>query len=133
GNAEVCPSHQKGNDAADGRDRDVSHNQHRPFERFEHRVKNDEDDEDGNRQYDEQPRVGPLLTGVFSLPFEVIAGRQFHLASHLVDRFFYRAPKLAAAHAIFDRDIALVALSIDLRTTISHLNLTELRERDTFS
>ncbi len=77
--------------------------------------------------------MGPLLAGVFSFPFEVITGRQFHLASHLVDRLFDSAPKIAAAHAVFDRYIALIALSIDLRTTVSHLNFTKLRERNTFS
>jgi hypothetical protein len=37
------------------------------LERFEHRVKNDEDDEDRHRQHDEQPRVGPLVRAIFTL------------------------------------------------------------------
>ena len=69
--AEVRAGDKERQQAANGRDRDVDHDQHRPFEGVEHGVEDDEDDENRDRQDDQQARVGALLAGIFSFPSEV--------------------------------------------------------------
>src|SRR6202023_2185601 len=68
GNAEVGAGDEKSKQAANRRDGDISHNQQRPFEGFEHRVQEYENDEDSNGKHDEQSLVGSFLAGVFALP-----------------------------------------------------------------
>ena len=65
----------------------VEQYQQSPLEGVKHCVKNDEDQEHGNRQYQKQSRVRPLLARVLSRPIDVIALRKFHILVHLGDRF----------------------------------------------
>ena len=44
-------------------------------------------------------------------------------AHHLLDGVFHRVAEGAAAHAVFDRDIALIIFAIDLGTFVRFLNL----------
>src|SRR5579863_5119350 len=129
GDAEVGAGEQEGDQAADGRDRDIRHDQGRPFHRLEHGVEDDEDDQNGDGQHDQQARVGPLLAGVFALPFEVISGGQLHLLADFGDGFFDGAAQVAAADAVFDGDVALVSLPVNFRAAVGNLNLAELRQR----
>ena len=128
----LVPVKQKGEQAANGRDGNVGDNQQSPFEGFEHGVKNDEDNEDGDGEHDEQPRVGTFLAGVFSLPIEDVSGGQFDLFVYFFDRLFHRAAEVTAADAVLDSHIAAIALAIDFGSAIRHLDLTELCERYPF-
>ena len=116
----LVPVNQKSQQTANGSDGNVRHNQQRPFEGLEHRVKNDEDDEDGDREYDQQALVGSLLACVFSLPIDVISEGQFDLFVYFLDGFFDRAAEVAAADAVFDGNITPIAFAIDFRSAIGH-------------
>ena len=50
--------------------------QQRPLGRAERGVNDHEDEEDGQRHDDQQPRLGALLALVFALPVDVVAARQ---------------------------------------------------------
>ncbi len=58
-----------------GRHSDVCQNEHRPLERAEHRIENAEDEKDGQRYDDKQPRFGTLLAFIFACPIDVIPSR----------------------------------------------------------
>ena len=105
----------------------------RPFERAEHAVENDKDQQDGQRHDDEQPRFGALFAFVFAFPVDVIAARQLNFRGYVLDRFLDRAAQVAAAHAVLDGDIALVSFPVDLGTAVPFFHLAELRERNSFA
>ncbi len=50
-------------------------NQEGPLGRLKHGVENDEDDQDGQRHDDVQPRFGALFTLVLAGPIDLIPGR----------------------------------------------------------
>ena len=60
--------------AADGRHRDVGQNQQRPFHGREHRVENDEDQQQRERHDDRQAALRALCAFVLARPIDVIAG-----------------------------------------------------------
>ena len=74
--------------------------------------------------------IGPLLAFVFPGPIEVIAFRQLHLLIHFLDRLPHRAAEIASADAVFDRDIARVALAVNRRRAIIEANLANLSQRN---
>ncbi len=66
-------------------------------------------------------------------PLQVIAGGQLHLLGDFLDGFFDGAAQVAAADAVFDGDVTLVALAINFRTAVGHLNVAKLGERNALS
>src|SRR5208282_128285 len=125
-NAEIGAGKQKGEHTANGCDGYVNENQQCPFEGFEHGVKNDEDDENGNGKYDEQARIGSFLALVFSLPIQAVASGQLDLFVYFFDRLFHRAAKVTAANTVLDSHITAVALAIDFRPFVLLFDLAEL-------
>src|SRR5262249_1204278 len=55
---------------------------------------------------------------------------QLHLRVDFAHGFFHGAAEIAAAHAVFERDVAVVPFARNLGCAIDHLDLAELRERD---
>src|SRR5580692_804879 len=107
----------------------VCQNQQRPLEGFEHRVKKDEDDENGYRENNQQASVGPLLAGVFPLPIDAVSERQLHLLVNLFHCLLYRAAEISPTDAVLNGDIATIAFAIDLRTAILFFDLAKLGQR----
>jgi hypothetical protein len=69
---------------------------------------------DGDRHGDGKPRHGALEIGEVARPVEAIAARQLDLLRHLLLRLEHGAAQVAAAHAEFHRDIALLRLAVDV-------------------
>ena len=97
------------------------------------RVENDEDQQDGQRHDDQQPRFRALFAFVLAFPVDVIPARQLNLRGHFLDGFLHRAAQIAAAHAVLDGDIALVSFAVDLGAAVAFFDLAELRERNSFA
>ena len=105
----------------------------RPFERFEHGVQNDEDDENGDGKHDQQALVGSLLAGVFALPVESVPVGNLTCWFTFADRFFHGAAEVASADAVFNGNIAPVAFAINFRSAIGHADFAELSQRYAFA
>ena len=103
------------------------------FARTKHRVKNEENHQDRQRDNDEQARLGALFTFVFAFPIDVVAARQLNLRVYLANGFLDRAAQVAAAHAVLDRNVALVSFAVDFGTAVAFFDLAELRERNAFA
>ena len=68
----------------------------------------------GDGKHDQQARVGSLLAFVFALPIDGVSRRQFDLLVYFLDGLFDCAAEVAAAHAVFDGNVAAIAFAIDL-------------------
>ena len=73
-------------------------------------------------------RVRALLARIHP-PIRGGSLRQLDLLVHFLMASSYRAAQVASAHAVLDGDVAGVALAIDLRRAIFHLDVAELAER----
>ena len=77
--------------------------------------------------------LGALLALVFAFPVDVVAARQLAPARPPSACFFDRAAQVAAAHAVLDGDVALVAFAVDFRSAVALVDLAELRQRNAFA
>ena len=77
--------------------------------------------------------MGALFAFVFAFPVDVVSARQLNLRVHLLDGFLDGAAKIAPAHAVLDRDVALVSFAVDFRAAVLLLDLAELREGNPFA
>ena len=127
------PVNEQRQNTSEGSHQHVYQVQQRPLEGAESAVNDheDEEDRDGNDQH--EPRCGSLLALVFALPVDVVAGRQLDLCIDLLDRLFDGATKVAAANAVLDGDIALVAFAVNFGGAIALFDLAKLRQRDAFT
>src|SRR5262249_59251096 len=70
---------------------------------------------------------------VFASRRDGVAARHLALRGHFRDGFFDGPAEIASAHAVFDRDVALIGLAINFGGAIARLNSAELREGDTLA
>ncbi len=63
----------------------------------------------------------------------MITARQLHFLAHGTDRVLHRAAEIAAAHAVLDRDIALIAFAVNFGSSVALFDLAQLRERNALS
>ena len=112
---------------------DGGENQHGPFRRAEHRIEDDEDEQDRQRNDNEQPRVGAYFALVFAFPPDVIPAREFYLRIDLLDSLSNSVAESAAAHAVFDGDVALIVFAIDFRALVRFAYVAELSQRNPLS
>src|SRR6267378_4504961 len=95
----------KRKDAPNGSHRNGQQYQESPFERIEHRIQNQENDQNGNGYDDRQPGLRSLLTFIFARPVEVVSGRKHNLCAYSIHRLLDCATEIAAANAVLDRNI----------------------------
>ena len=119
--------------SAERRHRDVREHQQRPFERVEHRVQDDQDDEDRDRHDNRQSPLRSLLALVLARPIDVVPGGSLTCCVYLLRCLLDRAAEVAPAHAVLDRHIARVAFAIDLDRAVGDVDIAELRERHAFA
>ncbi len=108
-------------------------NQRRPFRRPKHHVQNNENHQQRNRHHNRQPPLRSLLALILAGPIDVIADRQFHLLLHQPHGLFDRAAQVAPADAVFDCHVARILFAADLRSSIRHIDIRQLRQRHALS
>ncbi len=101
GDREVRSCEPEGEQATKRGQGDVGRRMASPLARMEHRVKENEDKDDGNRQNQHEPAGGAFRL-VLSGPVDPVSGRQFHLSVHLFDGLFDCGAEVAVANAVFD-------------------------------
>src|SRR5262249_57899505 len=113
-----------------GRGGEFPKNKKSQLKRGEKEIENKKNEQDREGHNDEKALFGTLLTFVFTLPIDVVAARQLDLRGHFPDGFFDGPAEIASAHAVFDRDEALIGLAINFGGAVARLNSAELREGD---
>src|SRR5271165_1109844 len=126
--AEVRASEQERQQPPDGGHGHVRQKEQSPFEGTKHRVENAKDHEHSQGHNDEQPRLRSLLTFVFACPVDVIATRKPNFRGHFLDSLLDRAAQIPPSYTVLDRDVPLILFTVDLRSTIAWLDLTQLRQ-----
>src|SRR5271170_3744326 len=110
----MSAGNQESEEAAEGSHRDVDEDEQGPLAGVEHGVKDDEDEEDGNRQNQHQSSRRPLLALVLAGPVDLVAGGQLDLSVDFADGFFDGRAQVAVADTVLDSDVALATLAVDL-------------------
>src|SRR6516165_6224625 len=103
---------QQSQQTADWRDAEVQQNEETPLEGVKHGIKHQHDYQHGQRNYQCQATVSPLLALVFACPVQRVSLWQLRLAIHLRYHLLDSATQVTAPHTVLDGDIALVAFPI---------------------
>ena len=130
GDAEVGPGEEQRGEAAHRRHGDGDEDEQGPLTGVEHGVEQHKDDDEGDREHDHQPAGGALLAGILSGPVDLVADGQGDLCVDFVDGLFDGGAKVSSAHAVFDGDVALAGLAVDLLGAVLGLDGSELGEGD---
>src|SRR5271166_3828853 len=127
---EVRVRNQERQQSADRRHGDVGQDQQRPFHRLEHRVQDDVDEKDRQRQYKQQAPLRALRAFVFASPIDGVADRQLDRGIDLLHCFFDGTAQISTTHAELDGNVSRIRLTIDFRSAIHHIYFRELRQRN---
>ena len=131
--AEVGVGEQQRQQTTHAGEQHVQQNQHPPFERTEHGVKNDEDHQDGQRHHDQQPRLRALLALVLAGPLDTITGRQLDLLTNLLHSVPNRAAQVPASHVEGHGVVSGVPFAVDVVGAVFHLHRGQLGQGDPFT
>src|ERR1017187_7306192 len=124
---------QQRDQASDGRESEIQQHQEAPLEGAEHGVQHQHDYQDGERDHDRQATIGALLALVLAGPLQRVALRQLHFAIHLHHGLLDGAAQIAAADAVLNGDVTLVAFAVDHRRAVFNPHVSDLGERNAFS
>ena len=125
---EMRPRDKQGHQTSERSNQHVDQVQQCPLDGAESAINDHDDEEKGYGDDNQKPRLRSLLALVFAFPVDVVSRRQFDLFLDLLDRLFDGAPQVAAANAILDGNVALVAFPVDFRTAVLFFDCAELRE-----